>query len=68
LAIFPGEQGNPFRQSFFDEAPNALPALLPDDTRLAGVVKVIDVSATTGGRSLELVMSGEEGRALAFLT
>jgi len=25
------------------------------------------VSATTGGRTVELVMSGEEGRALAFL-
>ena len=67
LAIFPGEQGNPFRQAFFDEALNALPALLPDDARYAGAVKVIDVSATTGGRTLELVMSGEEGRALAFL-
>jgi len=67
LAIFPGEQGNPFRQAFFDEALNALPALLPDDARYADAVKVIDVSATTGGRTLELVMSGEEGRALAFL-
>jgi len=67
LAIFPGEQGNPFRQTFFDEALNALPALLPDDARYADAVKVIDVSATTGGRTLELVMSGEEGRALAFL-
>ncbi len=67
LAIFPGEQGNPFHQAFFDEALNALPALLPDDARYAEAVKVIDVSATTGGRTLELVMSGEEGRALAFL-
>jgi hypothetical protein len=67
LAIFPGEQGNPFRQAFFNEALNALPALLPDDARYAEAVKVIDVSATTGGRTLELVMSGEEGRALAFL-
>ena len=32
------------------------------------VVKVIDVPATTGGRVLELAMSGEEGKALAFLT
>jgi hypothetical protein len=68
LAIFPGERGNPFRQAFFDEALNALPALLPDDARHAEAVKVIDVSATTGGKTLELVMSGEEGRALAFLT
>jgi len=67
LAIFPGEPGNPFHQSFFDNALNALPALLPDDARYAEYVKVIDVPATTGGKTVELVMSGEEARALAFL-
>jgi len=68
LAIYPGEEGNPFREEFFTRARNALPALLPDDARFEGYVKVIDVPATTGGRVLELVMSGEEGKALAFLT
>jgi hypothetical protein len=67
LAVFPGEPGNPFRQAFFDSALNALPALLPDDARYAEYVKVIDVPATTGGKTIELVMSGEEARALAFL-
>ncbi len=66
LAIYPGEPGNPFRKEFFDSALNALPALLPDDARYADYIKVIDVSATTGGKTLELVMSGEEGRALAY--
>mgnify|MGYP006883592733 CR=1 FL=1 len=47
---------------------NALPALLPKDAGFADFVKVIDVPATTGGRVLELVMSGDEGRAVAFLT
>jgi len=68
LAIYPGDEGNPFREEFFTSARNALPALLPDDARFEGYVKVIDVPATTGGRVLELVMSGEEGKALAFLT
>jgi pyruvate, water dikinase len=68
LAIFPGEPGNPFNQKFFGTALNALPALLPQDAAHADIVKVIDVPATTGGRVLELVMSGDEGRALAFLT
>jgi hypothetical protein len=67
LAIFPGEPGNPFNASFFDTAINALPVLLPADARHADFVKVIDVPATTGGRTLELVMSGDEGRALAYL-
>jgi hypothetical protein len=67
LAIYPGEPGNPFNTSFFESAINALPALLPGDARLADFVKVIDVPATTGGRTLDLVMSGDEGRALALL-
>jgi len=67
LAIYPGEPGNPFNSKFFNSALNALPALLPDDARYADFVKVIYVPATAGGRMLDLVMSGDEGRALAFL-
>lgn len=68
LAIYPGDPGNPFNRTFFDAALNALPALLPGDTSYADFVKVIDVRATTGGRVLELVMSGDDSRAIAFLT
>ncbi len=68
LAIYPGEPGNPFRKGFFDAALNALPILLPDDARYADVVKVIDVGAVTGGRVLEMDMSGEQAKAVAFLT
>ncbi len=68
LAIFPGEPGNPFQVNFFEKALNALPALLPEDPRFADYVKVIDVPATTGGRVLDLVMSGEQSLAVAFLT
>lgn len=67
LAIYPGEPGNSFNLDFFDAATNALPVLLPADAGFADYVQIIDVPATTGGRVLELVMSGEEGRALAFL-
>jgi hypothetical protein len=66
LAIYPGEPGNPFRRTFFENALNALPALLPDVARFQDVVKVIDLPATTGGRVLELAMSGEAKRAVAY--
>jgi hypothetical protein len=68
LAIYPGEPGNPFKKEFFDKALNALPALLPDVARYQDVIKVIDVPATTGGKVLELVMSGEQAKAVAFLS
>ena len=67
VAIFPGEPGNEFNEAFFTSAINALPVLLPGDTRYSEFVKVIDVPATTGGRVLDLVMSGDESRAVAFL-
>ncbi len=67
LAIYPGQPGNPFNNAFFASALNALPALLPADASWADFVKVINVPATTGGRVLDLVMSGDEGRALAYL-
>jgi hypothetical protein len=68
LAIYPGEPGNPFQAEFFRGALNALPTLLPQDAAHAEFIKVIDVRATTGGKVLELVMGGDEGKALAFLT
>ena len=68
LALYPGEPDNPFQREFFSNALNALHALLPGDARYEEFVKVIDVPATTGGRVLDLVMSGERGKALAFLT
>jgi hypothetical protein len=68
LAIYPGEPGNRFRADFFENALNALRALLPEDAYLEEFVKVIDVPATTGGQVLDLVMSGDEGRAVAFLS
>ena len=68
LAIYPGEPENPFNSVFFDKALNALPSLLPDDAPYAEIIKVVDVPATTGGRVLELVMSGDDGKAIAFLT
>jgi hypothetical protein len=67
LAIYPGEPGNPFKTSFFESALNALPALLPGDAGWSECVKIIDVPATTGGRHLQLVMSGDEGKAVAYL-
>ncbi len=57
-----------FNHRFFDEAPNALPELLPESEEYAQYVKVIDVPAITGGRHLNLVMDSVEDQALAYLT
>ena len=67
LPLFPAERGTIFNRAFFQAAPNALPALLPQDAEYAEYVKVIDVPAFTRGRYLEIVMNEEKGEALAYL-
>lgn len=56
-----------FNGEFFQESPNSLSDLLPDDRHWSEVVRVIDVATATGGARLELVMDGEADQALAYL-
>jgi len=67
LALYPDEEGTVFNRAFLEHTPNALSALLPDDAPLATYVKVIDVQAVTDGRFLEVVMSAEEEKAVAYV-
>jgi len=66
LPIYPDDPQTVFAWSFFDRAPNVLTRILPghagDDT-----VKVIDIPGVTGGRHLEIVMDGEQEKALGYL-
>jgi hypothetical protein len=67
LPLYPDDPQTAFNWEFFDGAPNVLSSLLPDDVALDGLVKVIDVPAVAGGRYLEIIMNGEEDRALGYL-
>ncbi len=67
LAIFPDAPGALFKTEFFEESPNALAALLPEDARWGDVVRVLDVPALTGGRLLQVVMDSDEELAVGFL-
>ena len=66
LAVFPEQDGVLFDRRFLAETPNLLTSLLPDEAALEGVLKVIDVSAVRNGQLLEVVMSSEQNRALAW--
>lgn len=66
LAVFPQQRDVFFDRSFFDDSPNELAHLLPADSAYADVIKVIDVPAIRKGRLLEVVMSVEQGEALAY--
>jgi hypothetical protein len=67
LAIYPDDPDVVFKWPFFEQAPNQLESLLPDDARHVEHVKVIDVAAVTGGRLLNVVMNGEQEEALGYL-
>ncbi len=68
LPLFPHDPDVIYREEFFRSAPNLLSELLPADSRFAPYVKVIDVPALCGGRTLSIIMDGERERAVAFFT
>lgn len=67
LSLYPDDPDVLFNWQFFDQSPNVLAELAPDCAEYAVYVKVIDVPAVAEGRYLEIVMNGEEDRALAYL-
>jgi hypothetical protein len=67
LSLFPAEKGTIFNRAFFQSAPNALAALLPQDAEYAEYIKVIDMPAAAPNHRLEIVMNEEKGEALAYL-
>ncbi len=48
LALFPGRKGNSWSCAFFEQSPNRLAELLPDEARWSEVVRVIDMPRDGG--------------------
>jgi len=67
LPLYPDDDGIVFNRAFFENSENSLERLLPDAGDLKHVLKVIDVPAVTDGRFMRIAMSGDEGRAMAYL-
>jgi hypothetical protein len=67
LALYPGQGETTFNWAFFRRSPNSLADLLPEFADYVHHVRVIDVPAVAQGRLLEVIMDGEQSRALAYL-
>ena len=67
LPLYPDEEGAVFDEEFLSGAPNSLAELLPERAGLAEIVRVINVPAVAGGRTLDVIMDGEAGVALGYL-
>jgi hypothetical protein len=68
LILYPEDRTVFFNRDFFANAANVLGDLLPADQGYADLIKVIDVSASSGGKLLEVIMNGEQEMALGYLT
>jgi hypothetical protein len=66
LPIYPGEEDAFVDYEFFRAADNALGDVAPEWAGYAEYLKVIDVKRAAHGRVLEVIMNGQEERALAF--
>ncbi len=68
LALDLSDPATEFRREFFEKGGNVLADLLPQEAAWASVVRVMDIHAATDGHLMDLVMDGEAGEALAYLT
>jgi hypothetical protein len=48
FALFPGQEGNALNAAFFDQSPNRLAELAPDDAKWSEAVRVIDAPPGNG--------------------
>ena len=68
LALYPEEAGSIYDEEFLLRSSNELATLLPDFADFSEVVRVIHVPTARPGHLLRVVMDGESGRALGYLT
>ena len=67
LAIDPNRPGHRLDEGLLRREPNRLPELVPDDARLAGVVRVVDFPLRGDGRSLQLNADSVRQEVLCYL-
>ena len=67
LAVYPDRPGYRLAEDALRAEPNRLPALLPDDARLADVVRVVDFPRPGDARTLWLNASCIDQRVLCYL-
>jgi pyruvate,water dikinase len=67
LPLYPDDKGVIFNERFFTKVKNILPQILPEYENLAGVIKVIDVPASSNGQVLKVLMNADLDEAMGML-
>lgn len=68
VPIYPDEPETIFKDNLLLGCDNVLNKLLPKFSHLEKVIRVIDVPASFGGKTLSIHMNSELGKAVAFFT
>jgi hypothetical protein len=68
MALFPRRDGNSWSRAFFEQSPNRLAELLPDESRWSDVVRVIDLPlASQNGAPLKLSANSLTQQVMCYL-
>ncbi len=67
LPITMGQKRSVLNTTFLNSAPNKLAKISPRDADYSEFIRVVDIPAVSGGRTLEIVMNDEVERAVAYL-
>jgi hypothetical protein len=68
MALFPRREGNSWNRDFFEQSPNRLAELLPDEARWSEVVHVIDMPLVSrGGSRLKLSANSLTQQVMCYL-
>ncbi|MBN1539941.1 MAG: nucleotidyltransferase domain-containing protein, partial [Candidatus Thermoplasmatota archaeon] len=69
LPLYPEEEGSFLNEALLDMSENRIREVVPGlPPEISNIVKVVRTSDLSGGGSMTVVMDGEKGEALAYLT
>jgi pyruvate,water dikinase len=66
LPLYPDKDGIIFNEIFFKKSYNSLLEIVPTANKLDHVVKVLDVAKIRNNSTLEIIMDGDQNKALAY--
>ena len=67
LPLYPDDDGVVFNERFFTSSPNILLEVLPEYAHLSDVLRLIDVSKSSGGKVLRILMNADLDEAVGIL-
>ena len=68
LPLYPDDTGVIFNEKFFKESPNVLTQIVPEFQKIEDVLRVIDITQTTNGSVLKVLLNADLDEGIAILS